>query len=280
MNHHFFLNILLSLLFLSACSVTPSWVIPEKEMELLLTDIHLAEAMINNDYNAFSDSVGKARLVRSIFEKHHVTKAEFDTSLVWYAANLDVYMNIYKRIPKHLSEMNDTLTARIEHLRELEAQAKRIWEKDTVCLLRTFASENQYAFSVDTSSYFSRGDMYTLHVFALGVSAKNKANVTFVWESQDTIVVDRSEIKHDGMNIFYLKSLPGKNTKSIYGNIRLPVINISGERLMLSNPFILRHREGYYPEIPVIETPPVITTQDSIMVQDSSNLNLSTTNSK
>lgn len=249
-------------------------------MELLLTDIHLAEAMINNDYNAFSDSVGKARLVRSIFEKHHVTKAEFDTSLVWYAANLDVYMNIYKRIPKHLSEMNDTLTARIEHLRELEAQAKRIWEKDTVCLLRTFASENQYAFSVDTSSYFSRGDMYTLHVFALGVSAKNKANVTFVWESQDTIVVDRSEIKHDGMNIFYLKSLPGKNTKSIYGNIRLPVINISGERLMLSNPFILRHREGYYPEIPVIETPPVITTQDSIMVQDSSNLNLSTTNSK
>jgi hypothetical protein len=176
--------------------------------------------------------------------------------------------------------MNDTLTVRTEHLRELETQAKRIWEKDTICLLRPFSSENQYAFRVDTGSYFSKGDMYTLHVLALGINDRNKAKVTFVWESQDTVVVERAEIKHNGMNIFYLKSLPGNNTTSVYGNIHLPAIHISDDRLMISHPFILRHLEGHYPEIPAVEVPSVIATQDSITVPDSSSLHLSATNSK
>jgi hypothetical protein len=243
------ITIFLSITIFSACSKVPFRVIQEDEMIHLLTDIHLAEAMMDNDSQMFADSAGKANLFRSIFEKHHTTKAEFDTSLVWYASHLDIYMDVYKRVSDGLAMMNDTFIARRERLREQEAQPECIWKADSMIVLKPTFYANLYTFRVDTDAYFSPHDMYALHVFALGVNAHNRPQVTFSWESQDTLLTNRSEILHDGQQIFYLTALPGKTTASLYGSIHLPVKETSGISLFISDIFIVRHREGYHPKL-------------------------------
>jgi hypothetical protein len=264
MSSRLLLTILPVLLLLPACSRTPSRIIPEGKMEYLLADIHLAEAIMDNNYNAFSDSAGQAQLFQSIFEKHKVTKARFDTSLVWYASHLEIYMEIYRKTSSRLAAMSDTLANRIRFLHEQEAQAKCVWEADSLIVLNPFPSDNRYVFQVDTSMFFSRGDMYALHVFALGVNGENRPKVTFAWKGQDTTLVDRTEIRCNGTNIFYLKAIPGKDTKSLYGSIRLPMDELPPSRLILDNIFILRHREGYHPEIKIPEETQTTLASDSL----------------
>jgi hypothetical protein len=159
---------------------------------------------------------------------------------------------VYNKASKQLSDTYDTLTNHIRYLHDLEAQARCAWRNDSLIVLKPFPSGNRYVFRVDTSAHFSRGDMYALHVSALGVNPQNTPKVTFTWEAPDTVLIDRTEIKHNGMNIFYLKTLPGKNTKALYGSIRLPVNETPSSRLIIDNIFIMRHREGYHPKV---ETP-------------------------
>ena len=59
-------------------------------MQGVLTDMLLAEAMVNVDYNAYKSDTMKLALYESVFRKHDITQAVYDSSLVWYGRNLDI----------------------------------------------------------------------------------------------------------------------------------------------------------------------------------------------
>ena len=231
-----------------ACSKTPSWVIPEKEMEDLLFDIHLAESKIDNDYSQFNDSARKQKLFSSVFEKHGVTKADFDTSLVWYASKLEIYIEMYGRITDRYKVLKDTLDARLSVQNELENRPKRIWENDSVLVLRPFIAENIYTFRIDSNAYFASGDMYELNYVALGVNKSYLPGISFTWEGRDTCLVERTSILDNGRFTMYLKAIPGIKTTTLSGSIRLP-LEAKGAQLVIHDLHLYRHKEGHHPEI-------------------------------
>ena len=67
-------------------------------MQGVLTDMLLAEAMVNVDYNTYKSDTMKLALYESVFRKHDITQAVYDSSLVWYGRNLDIYMEVYNRV--------------------------------------------------------------------------------------------------------------------------------------------------------------------------------------
>lgn len=247
MNNRLYLFLLLAVA-LTACSKTPSWVIPEKEMEQLLFDMHLAEAEIDNDYSEFNDSIRRSRLFEAVFQKHGVDRASFDTSLVWYAGHLDLYIAMYDRIAARYTTLNDTLNARLQVLNELEAKAKKLWAQDSLFILWPLAGDNAFYFQLDTSSYFAAGDMYELHLFALGVSDSLRPKITLHWEGQDTSLVKRDVIRQNGFYSLYLKAIPGKVTKSVSGTIRIPT-GKQGQKLIVDDLYLYKYKEGSHPEI-------------------------------
>ena len=87
-----------------ACSKTPPGIISERKMKNLLKDIYRAEAYMENRTSSFESDSEKMVLKQSIFEKHGVTQAMYDSSLVWYAKNLDVLNNVYQKVGKELQE--------------------------------------------------------------------------------------------------------------------------------------------------------------------------------
>ena len=70
-------------LIFTACEQIPSHIIAPEQMETLLIDIHKAEA-ISDNLTQYASDREKERLRQSVFDRHHVTQAQFDTSLVWY----------------------------------------------------------------------------------------------------------------------------------------------------------------------------------------------------
>ena len=98
--------ILLGIVF-SFCG-RPKDVLNRKDMEKLMYDVYIAEAMIENDYRNFDTPDKKEALIGEIFKKHKITQAQWDTSLSWYSDKIDIYLR-----------MNDSVKARIQRQQKL-----------------------------------------------------------------------------------------------------------------------------------------------------------------
>ncbi|MFP5471957.1 MAG: DUF4296 domain-containing protein [Bacteroidia bacterium] len=107
------LYILLALIFM-ACSNNnekeaieiPDDVIPFETMSNIMLDVQLMESQIENERimnPSVMDSV--PNYYNSIFKKHNVTKNHYDSSLMFYAKNIDLLDSLYNNIFAELKEM-------------------------------------------------------------------------------------------------------------------------------------------------------------------------------
>ena len=74
----------------------PDDIIQPGDMENLLYDYHLASAMTGS--LPYDETYKKDAYFKYVFQKHHVTEAEFDSSMVWYTRHSDVLSDIYTRL--------------------------------------------------------------------------------------------------------------------------------------------------------------------------------------
>jgi hypothetical protein len=76
-------------LLLLSCTNRPHHVLSEEKMAEVLTDLYITESAMRDNQ---PDSLPL------VFKKHRISEAKFDTSLVWYHANLDKYQKVNELI--------------------------------------------------------------------------------------------------------------------------------------------------------------------------------------
>jgi len=96
-------------LLTAACDKAPSGVIGESKMADLLVDLQLAESYIDTHPIDYPDDSTKQVLRQSIFAKHGVTTLDYDTSLVWYAHNMEAYTKVYQQVINELESRRTKL---------------------------------------------------------------------------------------------------------------------------------------------------------------------------
>lgn len=89
--------------FFAACQFKPKEVMSERKMERVMYDIYVAEAIIGNDYSTFDIPEKKEAFIQQVFEKHGISKMEWDSSLAYYSDHIDKYI-----------EMNDSVKVRLK----------------------------------------------------------------------------------------------------------------------------------------------------------------------
>jgi hypothetical protein len=219
--------LVLTAILLSACSNRPSYVLSDKKMENILFDLYIAEAEIKENTSVFlNDSLRKQQMLHSVFEKHRVSEQAFDTSLVWYNANLDKYFKVIEKV-------TERYTILIEDLKkEKDKLIAELTVRDTVFLytspifaLQSAWRENIHAFETDTS-HLSAFKEYNVEFWAMGIRDSVPAPVlTFCIRCKDTTFVYRDTLIHNGL-FSNQYTLPLKNTaKSVFGSLYLPPEN-------------------------------------------------------
>lgn len=99
--------ILCGLLSLVACSPDSSRpIIPEDKMADILIDQYLVQSAAVQRPVEKPDKVNY--YYAHILEKYHYTEAEFDSSVVWYTAHMDVYEKVYEKVMQRLQAMEDS----------------------------------------------------------------------------------------------------------------------------------------------------------------------------
>lgn len=221
--HRYSVVLLMSTL-LVACSKVPDGILSEKQMQAVQIDMQLAEAMISVNSKDFSDDARKEALYRSIFRKHDITEALYDSSLVWYGRNLDIYMKVYDRV---LADID----ARQKALGDVQASAVSssqqdsidIWPRRTSLTLDPDALFNGVTFDIQPETNYSSGSSFVLgmNVWGMNKQMHLKPEIRISVDQGDTIITVNDQIVRDGYHETLLKSIPTKQIKRVYGYIRL-----------------------------------------------------------
>ena len=99
---HIILLITACLLLFTACR--PKGVLSSREMRDLLYDLHRADGAIQVAGYNYSHDEELARYYQSVLDKHGVTQAQFDSSLVWYTDNPQRFNKIYPKVVAQLEQ--------------------------------------------------------------------------------------------------------------------------------------------------------------------------------
>lgn len=203
---------------LSACLVkVPSDIIQPEQMEELLYDYHLAQTM---GYDLPGGERYKQKLYEKyVFEKHHITEEEFDTSLAWYMRHTNELAAIYKRIDARLSKEKEALTALLtpEERGETlspEGDSVDIWTGDRLYRFTLSPMSNKMNFVIKADSNFHKGDafIWKAQVLYLGKEkAKTVAAYTLRYEN-DSVCGTSQTIDSTGT---FALTLPGDSAHAL-----------------------------------------------------------------
>ena len=152
------------LLAVSCTPSVPSQYIQPDEMEDILYDYHVAQAMSktigsgNYEYN-------KQLYIDAVLKKHGVSEADFDSSLVYYYTRADRFHEIYVRVSERLNEEAKLLGASVGDISRYSqysatGDTANIWSDAFDALLIPRPTQNRFDFTIKVDTTFHLGDSF------------------------------------------------------------------------------------------------------------------------
>ena len=236
---------LITLVLLMSCSKVPDEILSEKEMQRVMTDMLMAESLIGIDYNTYKNDTIKAALYASVFKKHGIDKAMYDSSLVWYGKNLDIYMKVYERV---LADVNKQIVAlgdvQVDATPASNRDSVNIWPRRAFLTFSPTAAFNGQTFDIHPSINFPSGSRFVFGMRFWGLTKGQKTLVRLAAEQGDTtIVIDRT-FEKDGYHEIALSSVSTKRVKRVYGYIRLNSADSAYYKVYVDSLSLMRYNYG------------------------------------
>ncbi|MDR1499776.1 MAG: DUF4296 domain-containing protein [Tannerellaceae bacterium] len=230
-----------------SCSKVPRGVLPEKKMKEVWIDMQLAESIINTDHKTYPDSAHRIALFKSVFRKHNVTQALYDSSLVWYGENLDMLMTVYdlalSDIDKEIFALGDVslnppLTENID--------SSNIWPRRSYITLQPEALFNGATFDIKPEKEYLTGSVFILSMNVWGVreGMAFTPEVRIAAQTPDTTLIINEKIDHDGYREIILKTPALKSTQRLYGYIRMDNADHSYYKVFIDDLKLIRYNYG------------------------------------
>lgn len=193
-------------LLLVGCSIAgcgrkvPRNVIQPEAMENLLYDYHLATLM-SADLD-FSEKYKKKAYLEYVFEKHHVTEEQFDSSMVWYTRHTDQLVAIYGNLKQRFETARGYITSQGGNqggqiVVSFAGDSVDIWQDRTVYWLSTYPLTNKIVFNLHADTTFHPSDILELSAdfnFLPRKSATGKAvmGLCFYFKNDSTYGITRT----------------------------------------------------------------------------------------
>ncbi len=149
----------------------------------LLVDMHIADATgLNYLPGQKQLRVDSAALYGWIFEKHDITRMQFDSTMAFYTRHPDRLSKIYEKVIAGLSK----LESEIKEAEKDEALKKKItlWEDTKNYMLPNDGSTNRISFSVPVSESGEYTVTALIKVFRDDESVAPRINAFFWYDNQ------------------------------------------------------------------------------------------------
>ena len=195
MKHSIPLFLMSAMMMVVGCKPTvPSEYIQPDDLEDILYEYHVAEAMARNG-NSMDAEYNQTKYFLAVLEKHHVTEAVFDSSLVYYYTHAERLKNIYSRVQERLINDAKRLGASVGDINRYSQYSEsgdtaNIWRNETAMLLIPCPTKNRFDFVVKADSTFMVGDSFMFQFVA-----------EHIWQtgSKDAVVCIKTTYEKDSV---------------------------------------------------------------------------------
>jgi hypothetical protein len=205
--------------------------------------MQLAEAIVESQYEKYRTGDDRMALYASVFDKHQISQEKYDSSLVWYGKNMDLYMQIYKLVLKDINSSIDLLGDVKPNPLSGEVSAKD--SIDVWIYKRRFTLQCRKAmltFGIEPKAPYSSGSSYVLGLNIWGITDDMpfKPRISLYAVQQDTVINVNQDITSDGYYETVIRTVATKPVKKVFGYIifntnSINKIYIDGIHLMKYN---------------------------------------------
>ena len=223
---------------MSACKPgVPSNYIQPGDMEDILYDYYVSQGMASvPEQKTGTEDYRRDLFFNAVLKKHRVTRAEFDSSLVYYYTRADKFVDICHNVQDRLSEEAldlGTSEGEVERYttQSLTGDTANVWEGNRSLMLIPYTPYNRIQFTQKADTSYHKGDSYMLSFMSdflyqggikealvyLALKYENDSivsKVTHFSASGDTkLRIDACDLKvKELMGYFYLGEGNEKNT--------------------------------------------------------------------
>jgi len=151
-------------LLLSSCEGKPKGVLNERQMTYVLTEMHKADAVMNEKGLTYGQYNKKAPYYKFIFKKYRITQAQFDSSLVWYTENPRTFEEIYGKVVSNLTVLQKEVKNGKYHpvdTLDMTKMKMNLWNKRIRYVLTKDSARTQLHFEIK-DNLLLYGDTYIL----------------------------------------------------------------------------------------------------------------------
>lgn len=204
--------VLLLLVLLSACTPkVPKEYIQPDDMEDILYDYFVSQGVVKEEYrnNTSSDRLmdyKKELYFEAVLEKYGLTRAEFDSSLVYYYTRSDRFLKVWKNVQERLGEAAieygasegevETFTTSM-----LSGDTSNVWNGVVSQVLVPYAPYNRLQYHLQADTAYRKGDSFMLtwnSSFLYQSGSKDAVAYLAVKYQNDSIVSRVTHFSSDG----------------------------------------------------------------------------------
>ena len=184
-----------------ACAPSlPSGVLSEDDMEDVLYDMHVAQAVYENapqEQNVIT-------LRASVLKKYDISQEEWDSSFNYYCRNADKLHGIYKRLNERIQQDVVALGGKVDGMMDDGADTTNVWKNESAFILMQQAPFNLLTYAVEPDSTFEDGDRLTLQFDVQYIFQDGYRDVTAVmnvYYDNDSISTNVTHVNVDGHGV-------------------------------------------------------------------------------
>jgi hypothetical protein len=281
----FSVKLLMMLLCLSACKPSlPEGILSESKMESVLYDYHLAMGLAESEEGSVPEN--RYIRVRQVFEKHNISEAEFDSSMVYWCEHAETLKEIMKRVSLRLDRKAEALGVSSEQqisdaysALTSEGDTANIWLGPNFRLVLATTRQNVFRFIIDADSTFRPGDTFLWAFTPQTLSSKGQqdAYVQFSvqYEGDSTVAVSRTIYDDRPVTVEIGERLirKGSHIRQVSGCVYLPPA-LKGQFAVTSLRHIALVRYHHEPPVVVEDSVDTELEVDSIVEDTSEHVRL------
>lgn len=242
-------SVLLFVLVVVACQhKRPSDILPPDKMEAFLYDFHVAKAL--GDDAEYSERYKRSVYVDYVYNKHHISKEEFDHSMSWYTRNLSELVKIYDKINLRLGEDKGEIDQLVAWqydtpMVSISGDSVDVWAWHQIYRLTGTPLNNTISFTLPVDSNFYDGDKLEWNVRVnYQDSVELDSLTTAVMQlamhfTNDSLLVRTEAIQTSGMKSLALQSDSLWTLKNVKGFIYYPPQRVQ-KRLLIDSVSLYR----------------------------------------
>ena len=212
------------LALLSSCGKEiPDEIIQPSKMEKVLYDYHLTLGMSENSKNTEKEARKKY-----VFQKHGITAADFDSSMVWYTRESQELMSIYENLNKRFKREYEHVERLLESREEANTRSFAsgdtvdVWMKENILWFTKSPLNNRLTFEIKADSTFHPKDAFDWNMdYYFMTEGEAIMGLNVIYENDSVIGMTKS-ITESGPQSIYLHTDSAYNIKSLNGFVYIP----------------------------------------------------------